>query len=220
MLTVGLLLLAAGGAAVFLADSDIGSAALLLAGVALLLFAVAGTVPSRFKFGDTEIIFSEVVIDEALDEIPTAEAKARFASTVALQVETPYREAVAAVFGSYYLYERAALGALRRVAYALGLQASESRVDSGFDAEVTGESSIILVAVKHRRVGTALDLETVRNFLAARTGRDSRMLIISNVGPSNAVVEAMSTMRSTIRIVAWMSEADDVALMEALRELS
>jgi hypothetical protein len=171
------------------------------------------------RFGDTEIVLSEVAINEALDELPTTEAKAEYATEISSQVEPPAREVIAEAFGSHILYEQAVRRALIRVSNPTSLQWYESAgPDRGYDGVLSIDDIVIYVEVKSRPTRGTLDAAVVRN-LMTRLREEGLLLIVTNVNPTTAAAEAALSLVPRIQIAKWSSESDDATLALALGRL-
>ena len=221
------LLLGGGIVAVFLTDSEIGVAALLVVGAALAILALTGQTLRRIKIGENETEFYAKIGRDAVataesESAPPAEREAAREFVERASDATPDVPSRVVGIGLARAYERATVAALRRV--RTDVQVSEV---GGLDAIVDGKVGI---DVKYRPAGRPPGLSALSrggNYrpaieVAATMGIGS-LLILTNSAvdddSSTVVTDTANGQAVTVRIMQWTAESPDQQLSEALDAL-
>lgn len=192
--------LAAGGAAVFVTDSEAGPVALLVLGTMSLIVAASGRLPSRLKFGDNEVEMAaaEEIVADLASVVSDTDRAMLISRLNGLSIAAP--EVSAAGFRA--LGYETLVGDLLRTAAAANRRQITFRHQSDqsepilWDAllEPGGAVPLAIQIIGTRRVNYSRiseDITTFANFLKGRSANDShdaqwRLLIIGrSETPSN-----------------------------------
>ncbi|MFF4779588.1 hypothetical protein ACFY05_42920 [Microtetraspora fusca] len=220
---LALTLMAVGGVAVFLTENGTGASVFAITGGVFALLALIGLIPSRLKFGDTEVELIHI-LQKSLELLPQ-EAREELISEVSSQSQGTARQVVVSAVGAWYIYESSASSAIRRTApQSAEVLIEAGGMDKGWDALVTApqRTGAIGIEIKHRRPERKLDQATI-HAIAGRlqaiknTPKPSKMLIVSNVPPTKSAQVALRDSKD-IFFVQWRDEMDDEALKRELSE--
>jgi hypothetical protein len=140
---VGLAAVATGGVAVFKAEDGTGTAALILGGLLLLLFGVAGDRITKLRHGDTEVVFEFVEEAAQADASGDVEAASLFLDA-ALRRVSPQGEAEPPQ-SSPLQYESQVQAVLRDL---WPIEVARTSLDRGVDAALEVKGLRIAVEVK------------------------------------------------------------------------
>jgi hypothetical protein len=218
----GILLFTAGGVAVFIADNDFGTVALLAAGLVLTVLAITGRLPSRISYGDKSVEWVQDLVDSSLNLASGADERDEVVLSLRSdQVPTVVQREVNSAVGSYLSYERAVAAALDRVKPPSSSASLESRrgKDDVADALVSHEGRHLLVEIKYRSSGGLLSSHEIflvanRMGLVNKKMGAANLLVVANVQLSNGAQEILA--RTSAVWVLWRDENDDAALRAAI----
>lgn len=221
--------LGAGGVATFMTENGAGTAALVVAGLVMGVFALTGQALSRFKIGDTDVEFATKVGRKTLElaESDSSDPDIRAAArSVVEDVADRSAEVPSSVrrLEKAAGYENAVVSALTR---AYGQELADIRKRTGLDA-VIGD---VGVEIKYRQAGrppghgslTGAGQYAAAVNVAARERRKA-LLIVTNsavADPDPISIDGQNgepTVR--VRILQWVESMGEAVLKDALDELT
>jgi hypothetical protein len=214
----------AGAAATFLGGNGSGAVALIVSGVAAVLFGLMGRWPQRIAISGNEVGWDEVrraveTSIEASESGSETSSAAQELRTLLYRLErleqtgtVPEHPAIA--------YDRAVQTRLQRLFPGREILSASRRSRDVPDFTMDLESQRLLVETKWRQdVSRPMEGSTLPRLRGA-VGTDGLLLVVSNatdVSAARAVVEQLFDGRA--RIVSWRDVRDDDALAEAVRML-
>jgi len=220
----GLALLIAGTVAVFLTDSDLGTAALLAAGLILVVLGVTGKLPSRISYGDKSVEWLQDLVETSLNSADSIETKNEvIVSFGPDRLPKPAQREVSSAVGVYIAYEQSVIAALNRVRPPDASASLESRRggrDEIADALLSHDGKHLLIEIKYRSSNRLSSHEISpilsRFGLVNEKIGPANLLIVANVPPSASAAELMT--RSSAVFTLWRDEEDDSALKAAIEQ--
>jgi hypothetical protein len=216
----GFVLLGAGGCGVFLSDNDLGTLALILSGLALLLLGITGKLPSKVSIGDNSVEWVQEFVEVSLNSAPGPEEKRETIASLVTERSEPAHTAAASAVGAYVGYEQKVLAALRRTALEGAKVDIETRRSGDIaDALIQFNSKNLLVEIKYRSRGSRLSASEVGSIISrwglvnAKVGA-AGLLVIANVPLTPSADGLFARGRAIFTI--WGSEEDDPELRSAI----
>jgi hypothetical protein len=105
---LGTAALGGGAIAVFVSENELGTAALLIAGLVFLIMAVAATVPTRLRWGQQEVSLERIAVRHLIEGAPLEVQAEIIAEAMAPERRTPERQTVDGMLRRFARYSGSA----------------------------------------------------------------------------------------------------------------
>lgn len=219
----GVTLAGSGGVAVFLSSNQAGTVALLLGGVLLLLMAINGAPLIRARYQEYELLMARRRREVAAAATQEEPEEAQRALRVLSDLDPGASRDPLVARASAYAYERQMVERLQHLFPDLRIGQRVSRMPGmRLDAVMETPDGSLGVEIKAGQgvLPNLLVRQAIQN--VPPPAADAVLLITNRVLPTHIDrrVRDISTLDARpLRVVRWVDEQDDAALIEAVRAL-